>query len=420
MNIKSNTFALVVLISALFSNVTGQNKDCLAFNFRSELFTECDIIGLGEESHGIKTINEHRNLIAFSLIQNYEVKYIAWEQEFGSLSAVNDGLNQKQPNFEQLIKHFTWFWQTEETTDLLRHIHQHNLEYPDKKIKLVGIDLSSNLTTYRACYNFFHPYISNRSILDEYSTFKPKFEKYKNLNKKDVGKLQRISDQLMEELFSNPIYKEKYSREAIQIIRMHINNLYQFPPYFQKNQFPRDEIMYVNLTALRNICHESEKIVVFAHNGHISKSDPYTNSMGMLLANHFSSKYYAMGFEFGEGNFVCTKTNASKLRILMRGMVLKKNVSKFYESTIGNLPFNPASSSLQYLGSQPQQFLFYDVHQLEYNSELQNLLTTEQLYHDIGTVCPEFENAFSKKKWSDHFDGMYFIRYVEASEKVKF
>ena len=58
-----------------------------------------------------------------------------------------------------------------------------------------------------------------------------------------------------------------------------------------------------NVTWLANVRYPGQKIVLWAHNGHIADRPVPVANMGSILAQRFGKKYYRLGFAFDGGSF---------------------------------------------------------------------------------------------------------------------
>ena len=409
-----------ILLSAIINLTYGQGENSInGFNFNPGLFANYETIALGEPCHGMKTINQERNNVTFQLIEKYDVKYIVWEEDFVTMKKINGEINKQNPNYSQAIKSITKFWRTEETVELLKFIHEHNIRQPDNQILILGMDLSSNLSLYQECMDFFTGIISDEGILERYGKYEKKFKKYKLLKKKDAGKLKTISDELLSEIEQNlPIYEEKYPGLEIQFMRIILENIKYSGSFSFSKQGLRDRAFFENIMAIKSTCENNEKTIVYAHNGHIAKKDEYTDTkpFGELMTEKTGDKYYALGFEFGEGEYMCYKNTASTFRVLFRGFVLKKNISRFFQKTTETLAFDPSSETLNYLRKTGGSTAFSDLNELPQNSELYKALNSPQPYHDIGSGCLGHGHVFDFINiWSNMFDGIYYVDRVEAT-----
>ena len=64
----------------------------------------------------------------------------------------------------------------------------------------------------------------------------------------------------------------------------------------------RDQFMAENVVRQIESLDPSEKIILWAHNGHIAKKFAWKN-LGQLLAQRYGSQYYALGFALAGGFF---------------------------------------------------------------------------------------------------------------------
>ncbi len=381
-------------------------------------FANSSIIGLGEESHGIKSINECRNQLVYDVSAKYNVKFIVWEESFADLYAVNKLLEDPDPNYDELLKRFTWFWQTEETKNLLKFIHEYNSENKEDKILILGMDYSPHLSSYQNIMEFFKDKIDDESILNQYSNFKDDFKSFKRLKKRQNKELIFIATRLKEELNSNAErYTAWYSNNEIELIKINIEGIIQAASYYGKNSDSRDLTMFKNVEAIFSLCEESEKLIIYAHNGHLQKRDDYDfeKVTGTYLKETYGKDYYAVGFEFGAGDYLCSYNTISTARMFFRYFVRGKSSSDFYKSRINNLELNPSSEVLNYFYNLKNDYLFIDLKRLNKETDVYKMLHENQLYHNIGGGCSSPEDSYIERNWSERFDGLFFIKHVEAT-----
>ena len=407
---------ILKLLLVLFT-FKGSSQNSIS-EINIDVFSNYSIIGLGEESHGIKTINEFRNQITYELVNRYKIKYIIWEESFADLYKVNKLLELPNPNFDEILTHFTWFWQTEETKSLLNFIHQYNQKNEDDKILLLGMDLSPHISIYNNVIDFFTEKITNTNILEEYSKYKNKFKSYKRLKKKENKKLIKIGNTLLTELKLNELkYLDWYSKNEVELMKINIRNLISSSSYFRKNSESRDLTMFKTVDSIYSLCQQDEKVVVFAHNGHLQKKDDYEfqKIVGTYLDEKYGEKYFALGFEFGQGEYLCSESSIGIIRTLFRAYVLKKSIRKFMSSKTQLIALNSNSDILSYLYDIDQEYSFFSYHNLDKDNEIYKLLNSNQLYHNIGGGCIESDRAYIKRKWNERFDGIFFIKNVKAT-----
>jgi erythromycin esterase len=64
----------------------------------------------------------------------------------------------------------------------------------------------------------------------------------------------------------------------------------------------RDKDMADNVTWLANVRYPGQKLMLWAHNGHIKNERAFISTMGSILTNRFGKNYYRLGFAFSGGS----------------------------------------------------------------------------------------------------------------------
>ena len=417
-------FAIVLNPSVFAQDIFNAKNSLETFSdcgFDPKLLDFIEIIGLGEPSHGIASINQARSNLTIELIKKQHVKFIIWEESLLTMINVNKEINKPSPNYEKAIERITPFWRTKETIELFKFIHQYNIENPDDKVMLLGMDLASNLALYNQSMNFFKDYISNPTVLERYTKFEKKFRKYKRIKKRDRKKITKIADELMDELKTNKsLYEKHYTPMEIDLMQLIVQNIkYTVGTTLYNMGTRRESLMENNVMAAYHLKKTSDKIVVWAHNAHITKFyENYSNvkTVGERLNDKIGSKYYAIGFEFGAGSYFCYERKYSIAKAMFLEWVLRKKGEKMYEPKTVEFPFYDRAKTITYLHGLNKSCVFFDIQSLNEQDELFRLLNTPQRYHEIGGDCADLEDAFYFETiWSKNFDAIYYIDKVEAT-----
>jgi len=142
----------------------------------------------------------------------------------------------------------------------------------------------------------------------------------------------------------------------------------------------RDKQMANNLNWIMNIKYPNEKIIVWAHNGHIFKNPNYYNSMGSYFTKDSSVRKttYILGFTSKHGSFGNKYFGNSKTQ----------DISK------------PERFSFENWMSEKINYGFVDFK--KYNEE--NTIEREHFY----MKCLNYENYWTD--WTNGFDGIFYIK----------
>ena len=137
---------------------------------------------------------------------------------------------------------------------------------------------------------------------------------------------------------------------------------------------------------------ENKKVIVWAHNMHISKDDFW--KMGFHLQKQFKSDYYAIGFSLSKGTFTA-KDYQNKIR---RNHLLSENPKKSIESQ-----FDKLGTSL----------FFIDTHFLKSDK----WFLQKRKFRDIGASL--WGSQFNKVKIIDSYDALIYIDNSTSSKILK-
>ena len=408
-------FSAFILVLFLANVTLSQetNPDFSKLTIDPEIFDNYQIIGLGEESHGIKSINQGRNWVAGEILKHFSVKFVVLEESMPRVYAINREINKAHPDYLKALKAVSRFWQTQETKELFELIHNHNIQDPEHPLILLGMDLGSHYALYQEIKRFFTVMENNAEDLEKYSRYEKDFKAYKKLNKPTKRKIMYIIQHLTDDLANHgEEYRQKYSDIEIEMMHLLLKNAtYRLEP----NPKIREVIMFNNVMDIYKSGHNNEKVILYAHNEHISKKS-YETTMGEMLGNQQDINYYALGFEFGEGDYLAYDSNASTARILLVGVFAPRKVQYLSHLQSNHLDFYEGAKTLKYLHEHGEKVQFYHLSSLSPSSELYQLLHTSQPYHNIGVRAAMVDRALTPKIWSERYEGIFYIDVVEASE----
>ena len=127
-------------------------------------------------------------------------------------------------------------------------------------------------------------------------------------NRKAIDSLNLIITKINSN-FEN--HKEKYialtSEKEFQMARQHVRILTQHSKAMRGNfknySDMRDFYMAENVKWILKHEGEDQKIMLWAHNEHIRKTNNTHKRMGYFLSKDFKENYFAIGFEFYSGEF---------------------------------------------------------------------------------------------------------------------
>ena len=276
------------------------------------------IIALGEATHGTAEFFNSKHRIFKYLVENHNFKIFAFEADFGESLLINDAIQRGATDeIEELMKtkmHF-WTWKTEEVKSLLQWMSEYNIgKSEESKIHYMGVDCQFNTFHPGMVKEFLlstgAPFISSaEQILDEAETAsQANFDSYTS---ETFGNYLEQLDALQDSINTHSIdlinassEKEyKLNARIVKVIRQVSEVRFSIMMEDYSINY-RDQYMAENATWLNEYFNE-KKMVLWAHNGHISNDPNYGGggAMGHHLKQDFGNKYSSIAFLFSQGSF---------------------------------------------------------------------------------------------------------------------
>lgn len=421
-NMKQITFALLAILA--FANASAQSLDNIIptlnfnienigdFNTKEEtqglevigkLLQDKKVIALGEATHGTLEHTVFKANIIKYLILNHNLKRIAFESEMAGSDRINQFvLNPAdQSNLKDIVKESGMFdvFISDELLELILWIRDYNEDKPDlEKVHFAGMDVQYPALVAKRILNT--PKLM--SLLNQAE--QKSLQGYAELFHKDIFAvvpkelLTRII--LVNKKLASGI-KNLDNRDSVSIYTQYNSLLSQSIKMRNKSMYLqsyyRDKYMADNTEWIANQTADNQKIVVWAHNGHISKGLlSKHNAMGLWLKRKFSNKYYALALLAGEGS--ARLYNASD-KI--------KGLSKVELPPLSN------SSSLEYLFSRTkyENFIF-NVETAGASNDFKEFFKRDLYIRSIGPmlIWPMDIKVNLRKS----FDGLVFFRTTNA------
>jgi erythromycin esterase len=307
---------------------------------------------------------------------------------------LNDYINTGKGDPVKLMPTLTPAWQTQEVLDMINWMKKHN-EKGENKIQFTGFDIQSfngplyQLITYakqndKDLYNMVdslsdmltNPYQTNKEI------------EIKNQNFLKIKKCNQILSYLKKT--QNESDGKKDGNE-INVIIQNANVIHQYLDYFS-NGHPstmRDKYMAENVTWILDN-YPNAKIVLWAHNEHISKQKYW---MGDYLSKKYNEKYYSVGFLTNEGKYTAGIGDGVSTE------------NKLIKGEPGSFEFNFNKTGLP--------CFFFDLNSINKNEPNSLWLEKKLKQRNIGgdATDEQFSPALLRQK----FDGIIYINSTTAS-----
>lgn len=278
------------------------------------------IVGLGESTHGTREFFQFKHRMIEYLVVEMGFTVVAIEASYPACLNINEYvLSGQGDRAAALASQGFWTWDTEEVSELIEWMRVYNQRVPkDKKVKFFGFDFQVQGQAKKVVLDFFDLVAPERVARTD-SIFHQIPAK---LSSKQASKSLGNDTSLLDELHSLVGYlnlnRSRFitltSQEEFEKVSQHARILAQFvdikntrAPYQGPQETTlgkRDAYMAENVQFILNQEKPGTKMVIWAHNTHISTGQTGPGlRMGYHLRKAFGSAYYALGLSFNRGSF---------------------------------------------------------------------------------------------------------------------
>jgi len=292
------------------SPLNWQDKDLVFL----DKVANAQIIGLGEASHGTKEFFQAKHRIFQYMVENHGVKIFAMEADFGESIFINEAIQEgRTEDLKELMAekmHF-WTWHTQEVLDMLEWMSEYNKgKSTADKIQYWGMDCQFN--TFNPMLLDAYLKLNNDALHEELHPLLSSIDNF-NFNDLDVVKKETISSLIealaeairVYELKKADLVEASSEKEYELNLRLLVLSKQVMEVRGTDSDFNlRDQYMAENTRWISDYFNQ-EKVVYWAHNGHIANNPYYGNggAMGHHLKNAMGAAYKILGFTFNEGTF---------------------------------------------------------------------------------------------------------------------
>lgn len=368
------------------------------------------LVAMGEATHGTKEFFQMKHRMFQFLVEKMGYSVFGIEASMPDCMAINDYILYGKGNPKRVIKGMNfWTWDTKEVLVMVEWMRKYN-ESHIKKIKFYGFDMQSS---YAAAENV-REYLKKVdaayevTVEDDLSKFNNRKLDYGVNEKLPIDKIKEIMDYFEK---NKDKYIAKSSKEQYELYKENLSTICEFYDTFAikrsdyERENKRDKYMAENIKWILDNEAPDSKMMVWAHNVHVSKGVENANNltpdyqegnvkrMGSNLYDIYKNKMYVIGFEFGKGSFRANFTNKRNGHMVNGKCIL---------GTI-------KSDSAAHVFSKVDSIFFIDFKTCEENIYAKNILSTPQSYHEIGAVFSGENNSYKSEILDVRYDGLIFV-----------
>ena len=367
------------------------------------LVGDVPVIGLGEATHGTREFFQMKHRIIEQIASQTSFILVAIEAGMPEAARLNSFILEGKGDPRELLADMHWWcWNTQEVLDLVYWMRRLN-QSGTRHLEFAGFDMQDPRLALLHLEHFVHTV--DPEFVDSLSRLRSRLylavPRMRNRQSPDSG-LAALSDDwhaLVAHLVSS---RERYRRVASgDTVDWGIQNarvVSQAVDLAIKNRHPsgqvglrfRDSCMAENAVWLIKRTPEQSRIILWAHNDHVSKR---RGQMGAYLATRYASDYFAIAQTCGAGTYTA---------------VHQKNGLGAYSIAVpafGSLEANCASIHI------PQFVL--DLRQASSTDPASSWLTRPVLMRMIGPVAIDKQQSVANLY--EEFDALIYFQETEAS-----
>lgn len=341
------------------------------------------VFAIGEATHGSSEVYEIKNNLTKYLISYHDYSTLAIEMEPFDAQELNKYIQGGNIKLDATLSATGyWIWKTKEFSSLMEWLRKFN-ESKSNKIKIIGIDIpfSNN------ALSILKSYSPGSSRLSKIFTKIDSLYSLKDIKKNDATSLKKLVNLYEEESIKQDILRDKKSNETLLSAISSFQQQIGFRESTEQNIY-RDSCMAMNLSTFLN-SNVSEKLILWAHNGHVSKVG---KSLGALINE--KNPVYSLAFAIGKGYF----NGISQLDDEVKPHRLLPPISDSYES---------------YFNIQNQFSWFIS---LSFKKNENKWLSEAHNFRFTGVMNSRYQ--FSLNNLQDAYDGVIFLKESTPSHLI--
>lgn len=384
-----------------------------------EILKDKRIVAMGEATHGTAEFFQMKHRMFKFLVEEMGYRVFAMETGFGSSKTINDYILHGDGSVAQCLETMGyWTWDTKEVADMINWMREFNknTEYDDK-IRFYGFDMQSIDESLIYVLNYLNR-VGSSSMAEYNKKLRVSDNKVVQVKKGKTKEFRKDIDKIHNEIVENKdLYIKNSSIEEYNLILHHIETIYQYLDFKKvngtKNSFnKRDYYMAENVKWILDYekqYYGNDKIMLWAHNGHVAKDDSKFIVMGKNLKDFYKDDYYSIGFDFYQGSFVAMPF--SFFKNLGSGGLANFHIDSTPE---GSFAYEMMKTDI------PISFL--DLKKVQENKILSDFLSQKVHVNSIGAVYsgkPHNINPNNKIVLKDTFDALIFIKSTTGAIRFK-
>lgn len=365
-----------------------------------ELVGDARIVALGEGTHGTREFFRMKHRITEFLASEMGFTVFAIEASMPDARRVNDYVlrGEGDPR-EALAGLYFWTWNTEEVLAMIEWMREYNASGLGR-IEFWGFDIqypTAAMDSVRSFIEEVEPGYLGTLSKEIDAIEEAKEEAFANRGNRDehYARWREVAARVLGHLEENrDRYLESTDELSVDWAIQNARIAHQGADMRLEGGRSRDEYMADNVNWILDHSPPDTKIVLWAHNGHVTL-DPTYRPMGTALAERHGEDMTVFGFAFHEGEYTAMGSEGL--------------------GTYGTSPSEAGSVEWVLKATGVPSFML-DLRNAARESALSGWLTEELDFRSIGAVAVEF--AFWPSVVTDMFDVLIFFDESHPSRPV--
>jgi erythromycin esterase len=368
------------------------------------------IVALGEASHGTHEFFQMKHRLLEYLVKEKGFTVFAIEANWPETLAVDRYIKAGEGDVKTAMsKMYFWTWYTEEVRDMIEWMRAYNQKPGDHPtLSFSAFDMQTGQVAAQQALDYLKQYSAEEAPAAEAAYTEVRRidaagmtdSRAKGASEQAAAVLRAFDSKraAMEKSSSPAAWRDARQAAAVayQACTMRIPG---------NSGAYRDEMMARNVEWLADEVFPNEKIVLWAHNGHVRfGAEGGRKSMGTWLRDRFARKMYVTGFAFRRGQLRAVGQSSGR----SSGLALHQ------------VPPAPERSGDAVLSAAEMPIFFLDMSSIPADSPLGRWLAQSHLHYNVGAVwqTADPEANLSTEKLSKEYDGLIFIEESRAARSL--
>ncbi len=343
------------------------------------------IVALGEASHGTREFFQMKHRLLEYLVKEKGFTVFAIEANWPESLAVDRYIKTGEGDPRvALAGMYFWTWNTQEVLDMIEWMRAYNKAAGKPLLSFTSFDMQQHSVAAERVSEYLRKTLPAEGPA---------------LEAAQAEKIVTLFDSRRSELIrASSLAAWRDARQAAEIVRQAAASR---APGASAGY--RDEMMARNVEWLAGEAYPGEKIVLWAHNGHVRfAEDSGVKMMGSWLRQRFGKQMYVVGFAFHRGAVRAVGTENGTPGGLANHIV----------------PASQAGTGDSVLSAAGLPVFFLDMQPVPVTSELRRWLAEPHVYRAIGAVWNKTDPDANVmlESMSDSYDGLIFVEEGHAAQ----